>query len=450
MAQKPPGYHSLSRRIVLQFCVFTLVICALYGLISFTLMYTLEDSFIVKELTTESDFLNRQFEQTGHWPATRQRNMQLHFSHDTFPEDIRQLAIREPNQVEFYGEQGRHYHVYALPQHKNVWLVAEVSNDLVVRKLRKGIIIFLSVSGGILTLLACLVAWLIGRRTAKPLKDLAELVDGVAPEQIPDTFAHRFPNNEIGILARTLEDTFARINRAMEREKFFTRDVSHELRTPLAVMKNALELRQSQQSDAALFSRDASTSHTSQNHSSQNHAVKVEQENIIFHRVQEAAEQMDKTVSTLLMLAREENAQAKKQQINLMSLVERAVLDNALLLEGKDIDINISDSCNTQLEVQPGMLKVLLDNLLSNAFQYTQEGEVKVFFQSGALVVQDTGPGIEAAISNNLTDSGIKGSQSTGFGFGMSIVKRLCEHQGWQFSVASEQGTKVSVLLGEC
>lgn len=437
MTKKPPGFHSLSRRIVLQFSMFSLVICALYGFISFVLMYTLEDSFIEKEMLSEGDFVVSQFAQTGEWPLPRTSTMQLHFNTDSFPEDIRQQFINTPREVEFYGDQGRHYHVYRLPDHESVWLIAEVSDELLVRQIRGGVIVFLAVSGSILTSLACLVAWIIGRRTAKPLKDLAELVDGVAPEQIPNTFAHHFPNNEIGILARTLEAAFLRINQALEREKHFTRDVSHELRTPLAVIKNALELRQSQQ-------RDALQTNSVQTHSPQE---KQSNDNAIIYRVTEAAEQMDKTVSALLMLAREENTSAKKQSVNLMSLVEQAVLDNSLLLEGKEVEVDIDDSCSSQLDVQPGMVKVLLDNLLSNAFQYTQQGQVRVYFDTGKLVVEDTGPGIEADISNNLTDSGIKGSQSTGFGFGLSIVKRLCEHQGWQFSLESEQGTKVSVLL---
>ena len=91
------------------------------------------------------------------------------------------------------------------------------------------------------------------------------------------------------------------------------------------------------------------------------------------------------------------------------------------------------------------MLKVLLDNLLSNAFHYTEAGEVKIDFRDGQLLISDTGPGIDAAILNNLATPGVKGRRSTGFGFGLSIVQRLCEHQGWKMAVNSENGTIVTV-----
>jgi signal transduction histidine kinase len=67
--------------------------------------------------------------------------------------------------------------------------------------------------------------------------------------------------------------------------------------------------------------------------------------------------------------------------------------------------------------------------------------------QDKTLIVADTGPGIETSLSGNITEPAVKGSQSTGYGFGLSIVKRLCEHQGWLLTLSSEQGTKISVTL---
>ncbi len=67
--------------------------------------------------------------------------------------------------------------------------------------------------------------------------------------------------------------------------------------------------------------------------------------------------------------------------------------------------------------------------------------------KNNRLIIADTGSGIEADIAGKVTELAVKGSQSTGYGFGLSIVKRLCEHQGWQLTLTSEQGTKISVIL---
>ncbi len=416
--------HSLSRRIVVQFCLFTLLISAVYGLISFTLMYMLEDSFIEQQLQQEAAYLSSHHQNTGQWPQPARDTLQLHFSRDTLPDEIRHKALAEPQRKEFYAEQGRHYHLYTVTAQPEVLLLAEVSQQLLVRPIRGGVLQFMLLSALFVTSIACLIAWFVSRKTTRPLKQLAALVDGVAPLQLPQHFARQLPNNEVGILARTLEHTLSRMSRALQREKSFTADVSHELRTPLAVIKNAVELWHSQQSN---------NSHTDTG---------------IPQRIFDAAVQMEKTVHTLLILAREEHAPTQHSSTRLMPVAEQAILDNSILLQGKPVRVTLCDSCHVDVRANAGMLKVLLDNLLSNAFNYTDTGEVTIAFSAGKLVISDTGPGIAPAMLTKLATPGSKGRHSTGFGFGLSIVKRLCEHQGWQMEVCSAQGTSVSVSFG--
>lgn len=415
-------YHSLSRRIVAQFCIFTLVLSSIYGLLSFLLLYTLEDAFIVRDIGQEADYLQQQYQQTSIWPNVRSSNMTLHFSTETLPDDMRQLHIEEPLRREFYGDEGRHYHLYPIDAEQNISLLAEVSQKLLVRPIRDGVITLLIVSGSALTTIAFIIAWMLGRKTAMPLKKLADLVDGVAPENLPSKFASDYPNNEIGVLARTLENSMQQISQALEREKCFTRDVSHELRTPVAIIKNASEVyREKSLGDA--------------------------ESTEIINRITEATIQMEQTVTTLLTLAREEHTSVEKSSVKLLPLIEQSILDHGYLLEGKSVEIEVNDNCDTSVFSQQGMLKVLLDNLLGNAFQYTDRGQVIVSFEDNILRIEDTGPGIEPSVSTKITEPAVKGSQSTGYGFGMSIVKRLCEHQNWRLDVFSDQGTRVEITF---
>lgn len=421
--KQPARFHSLSRRIVAQFCIFTLVLSAIYGLLSFLLMYILEDEFIVRDIRQEANYLLQHYQQTSQWPQVQGENMTLHFSLETLPDDVRQKLIEEPLRTEFYGANGRHYHLYPVDKDNSIYLLAEVSQKLLVRPIREGVITLLIVGGSILTLIAFFIAWMLGRKTALPLKKLADLVDGVAPEKIPEKFADQYPNNEIGILATRLENTMQQLSQALEREKCFTRDVSHELRTPVAVIKNAAEVyRQKNIGDA--------------------------ESSEIINRITDATIQMEQTVITLLTLAREEHTSVGKSSVKLLPIIEQSILDHGYLLEGKDVDVEVSDNCDAEVFSQKGMVKVLLDNLLSNAFQYTNSGVVTVNFTGNTLTIEDTGPGIEGQVSANVTEPAVKGSQSTGYGFGLSIVKRLCEHQNWHLTVSSHQGTTVQVLFG--
>jgi signal transduction histidine kinase len=130
-----------------------------------------------------------------------------------------------------------------------------------------------------------------------------------------------------------------------------------------------------------------------------------------------------------------------------LPLIEQSIIDHSYLLEGKKVEVAVNDNCNIAVSVQQGMLKVLLDNLLSNAFQYTNEGVVNINFDDNKLIIEDTGPGIEGSISTSITEIAVKGSQSTGYGFGLSIVKRLCEHQKWPLKIESNNGTSISIRL---
>lgn len=421
MTKQTRKYSSLSRRIVWLFCLFTLLLSGVFSLISFTLMYTIEDRFIEKDIEREAQFLASEYANSGQWPSSVSHNYQLHFSKNTFPEDIRETAIAEPQRKEFFGREGRHYHLYRYPDHQSVFLIAEVSEDLMVRHIRDRVIKFLVVSTLIIATIACLLAWLLGTRTTRPLKKLAALVSRVAPESIPQNFSQQFPNNEVGVLANTLEHTLQRLEHALVREQSFTRDASHELRTPLAVIKNAVELARTQPQS------------TPENQS-------------LYNQIFNAADQMQTTVNTLLMLAREEHL-ATKSMIKLMPIVEQSIIDNCILLKGKSIDVEVSDSCNVDVFAESNLLKLLIDNLLSNAFKFTEEGRVSIGYFNGQLCIQDSGPGIAKNLSEKITGLGVKGEQSTGFGFGLSIVKRLCEHQGWKMTVQSEKGTTVAITL---
>ena len=438
-------HHSLSRRIVAQFCIFTLVLSSLYGLLSFSLIYDLEDNFIYNTMDNEAKYLTEGYQQQGQWPKPRSNNMQLHFSKDTLPDAVTSALVAQPNRGEFFGENGLYYHLYVLPDFQGIYLLAEVSDMLLVRPMSGSLLRLLLAASFVLMIIACLIAWLLGRNTAKPLQQLADLVDGVAPEHIPDNFAEQFPRNEIGILATTLEETMARIKQALAREKNFTRDVSHELRTPVAIIKNAVEVYQSRHNLDKSADQQA------------NDALAVD---TLMKRIGDASVQMEQTVVTLLSLAREEQTSVDKSAVNLIALIEQAVIDHSYLLNNKPVEVVVDDNTNTRLYLQQGMLKVLLDNLISNAFQYTDTGEVRISYLDNRLIIADTGSGIEADIADKVTELAVKGSQSTGYGFGLSIVKRLCEHQGWQLKVSStsaspshassnaiNKGTEISVLF---
>jgi signal transduction histidine kinase/DNA-binding response OmpR family regulator len=137
-----------------------------------------------------------------------------------------------------------------------------------------------------------------------------------------------------------------------------------------------------------------------------------------------------------------------------------------LRFESKQIAFNLCIGENTPLELIGDQLRLkqILNNLLSNAFKYTETGEVglSVAVEPGSgdeavmlvLTVSDTGQGMtqdqidrifdEYSRFNMEMNSGIPGT-----GLGMNITKRLIDMMAGEIFVASEvgQGSVFTVRL---
>ena len=100
--------------------------------------------------------------------------------------------------------------------------------------------------------LSAWVAYRLSRRTLSPLVSLAQTMrrfDGKGNDFADlklDEYTAIAVNDEVRILAQSLQEFTHRLQQQLIREREFTRDVSHELRTPLAVISGSLELLQKQ------------------------------------------------------------------------------------------------------------------------------------------------------------------------------------------------------------
>lgn len=106
----------------------------------------------------------------------------------------------------------------------------------------------------------------------------------------------------------------------------------------------------------------------------------------------------------------------------------------------------------------PLMLRRILQNLVGNAANYTTKGGILLGARrrgdAVAIEVWDTGPGIAAAERARIFEEFQRGTASeyaggTGFGLGLSIVKRMCEALGHTINLASRvgRGSKFSVTV---
>lgn len=411
---------SLHRRILLAFVLCTTLVALLFGVCAIIFAYHTEDRVFETLLQSEAAYAEQQL--VSQEAIKPRLNFIRYYENITeLPQQIRSTLQRSPERTEFALDAGQHVHL--LPLSKG-FLLADVTGQLVVRQMRSQLSAFL------LTLLLCTMlsaagfAYLLARRLLKPLNRLTQIVDhagqGNAVLAAPAQFAESFIADEIGRLAQALQKSWARVAEFVSREQQFTQDLSHELRTPLAVIQGALTLLQ--------------------------HSQLTEQQRRYLERLQHAQLQMNQTIDTLFLLAREQVV--LPEPILLLPVVEQSILQQHHKLAGKAIALKLQIAADERVMLDSNSLLLLLNNLLGNAFEYTQAGTIEVRFARQQLIVQDSGAGIDEAIQSQIFDAGIKGKNSQGLGVGLSLVKRLSDKHGISCAILSDRdGTCVRLIF---
>lgn len=279
--------------------------------------------------------------------------------------------------------------------------------------------------------LSAWIAYRLSRRTLSPLVSLAQTMRQFdVGSQALDTlqlqaYTDANVNDEVRVLADSLQEFTERLKRQLQREREFTHDVSHELRTPLAVIRGALELLQKQPLSPL-----------------QQRAV---------DRMETTSRDMVSLIETLLLLARENKHIKGSTPINVNELVKLLMEQiNQTHNSDQHVLLTLEQPASLQVDAPSQAIGIVLGNLIRNACNYTQAGKVLIQINKNSVVVSDTGLGMS---STELTQAQQPferlNTNVQGYGLGLDIVKRLCERYGWQLSLNSQVGlgTQVSIVF---
>lgn len=406
----------LQRRLMLAFAGYTLLVGALFGLLSMMFVYAVEDEFFDTTLHAEMLRQRAHRAEQGTWTRPALPFVQLYPSGDGLPADLALQFTANPRRQEVSGDDGRHYHLRRLDADGTV-LVAEVSRQLVVRPLRNTLLAWLVGTGSSLTLLALLLAWRLSRRISAPLALLARRVGNSSPDAPPQGLTQGLEHDEVGELARHLEELQERTRDFIAREQAFTADASHELRTPLTVLGVACERLR---------------------------ATAVADVQPLVQSMQAAVWQLQQTVELLLALAREEPVGSRTvAEQPLLPVLERLLLAHAPLLDQQGVHVELNVSAGLTRPWPAGLTQLLVGNLLANSIAHAQTPYVRIEADASRLSVCNASlPPPESLLGDDAAGRirGVKGRSSTGEGFGLSIVRRLAERHGLALDLVHRAG----------
>ena len=423
------GYRArLRQRLMLAFTGYTVLVSALFGLFAMAFVYTVEDQFFDSALRQEAQAQDNSLRAGQGWREPAQDFIRLYRPGQALPEDLAQARLLEPRSRELSGEQGRHYHLWPLPEDRGL-LVAEVSGQLIVRPMRRQLLAWLGAWGGGLALLALGLGWWLARRTSAPLARLAQAVAQSRPEQLPTDLAARYGDDEVGLLAAHLAQQNQRTREFIAREQAFSRDASHELRTPLAVLSLACERLAGQSLPPA--------------------------QTATLNSMRAALWQLQQTVELLLALSRESGpspspVSGQAQPLALLPQIEQLVLAHAPMLDQQGIELELEVPPALTRPWPPALTQLLLANLLGNALSHRQTPQIRISADAQHLSIANASAAPpEALLGADAAgrQPGLKGEGSAGLGLGLSIVRRLAERQGLRLELQHASGwTTVSLM----
>ncbi|WP_094779358.1 ATP-binding protein [Paraburkholderia ribeironis] len=261
-----------------------------------------------------------------------------------------------------------------------------------------------------LPVLALLVWFSIGWSLA-PLKLLSDAIRSRDIHRMEPVDIGHAPL-EVRPLVDAINQMLARLLNSLERERAFTADAAHELKTPLAAIKV--------QAQVALAEPDTVL------------------QRLAMERVVQGVDRSARLAEQLLLLARLDlHEKLSTEPLNPASVAKNTLLANQRNAQQKNISVTLIGDMRAEINAEPVLIGILLDNLLDNAIKYGRSGgniEVAVRHADDRVQVsvRDDGPGVSSDDLARLTHRFFRatGNQATGSGLGLSIVARIAEHFG--------------------
>lgn len=253
-------------------------------------------------------------------------------------------------------------------------------------------------------LLVGAVVWVAVGRALRPVEVMRREAAAITAEHLHRRLAVPPGDDEIPLLAATLNGMLDRIDAAQRRQRQFVADASHELRSPLAVVRQLVEV--------------------AQRHPESTSAVELARE------VAAEEQRMEDLVVALLTLARlDDGAVATTQVLDLDDLVHGEV--ERLRVRDVGIVIDRHGVGAARVHGDPVLWTQVVANLLGNGARHARERVLVTLGEAGGravLVVEDDGPGIppaerEAVFERFVRLDEARARDAGGAGLGLAIVR---------------------------
>jgi len=277
--------------------------------------------------------------------------------------------------------------------------------------------------------------WISGT-ISRPIRDLRTSAMRMANGAL-DTRIQTTAQDEVGQLAEAFNYMAGKIETLMKTQRSFVSNAAHELRTPLMTLKLRAEALADETLPAA-------------------------ERDMYLEEIRQEIDHMAALVSSLLMLARIDEGRHQPTGVVTDTVATLHDITRHWRIEAEAAGLHFSaqiESNLPELPMSPNDLRLVLDNLFSNAIKYTSHGSIQLAVshhdQRFTLAVTDTGVGFSSEQAAHLFERFYRSEQVRGLfagnGLGLAVAKAIVDHYGGQldaFSPGPGQGSTFTVRLG--
>lgn len=263
-----------------------------------------------------------------------------------------------------------------------------------------------------------MMTYLITNTLLKPLIVLSKEISNYDISKNKEPLKNNFWNSEIGLITKSINNLINKSKNILESQKRFIQDSNHELKTPLMQIDTNIEIIEEKISDEKILQK--------------------------LENVKKSTENMNKIVSNLGFILRDEKDNINLEKINLWEYFEKFVKSFEEDAKKKNISIKIFKNFDLEIENNFYFLDRLFWNLIQNSIFYNNwNNEIKIEIFKDKVILKDEWIWLKTEEVEKIFDRFYRNSNSTIYNkwwnwLGLTIVKKICDDFNWEIKVKSE------------
>lgn len=362
------------------------------------------------------------------------KNDKLLYS-DLSLEKNKNIISRVDYKLKHYNEEDHEYEKYLevndqiinyknISKNNNMYDVYIGINEFILEEFLNDIYSLVLVLNCVLFLVLLVLGYFLINKTINPLKLILEDLEKLQNKKdLSLRLIKQDTNDEFDHLTKSLNNMLEWIENSVENIKQFSSDASHELRTPLTVIQGEIEL----------CKRKSRTK---------------EELDTVLAKVDLEQNKLQNIIKDFLLLSRIDKEVLVKNSTFLDKVVFDVIESNLIDIENKNLELKLNLENNLEINFNEKYLFIVINNLVSNAIKYTEEGFIKIEVKKDSnnkifFLIEDSGIGIPTKDIPKVFERFYRVDESrtnaqNGIGLGLPIVKKICERFDCSIEIKSE------------